>query len=70
MRRWGTTLMVGAGNWATDNFKTLFAGLAATGASYFDNIEIVDPTAIKAGAFDQPRHSGRVEDHNVVLRAG
>jgi multiple sugar transport system substrate-binding protein len=44
-RRWGTTLMAGAGDWATDDFKTLLAGFGGDGHLVNDKFE---------AAFDSP----------------
>ena len=38
-RRWGTTLMAGAGDWATDDFKTLLAGFGGDGHLVNDKFE-------------------------------
>jgi len=40
-RRWGTTLMAGAGDWATDDFKTLLAGFGGDGHMIDDKFETV-----------------------------
>jgi multiple sugar transport system substrate-binding protein len=38
-RRWGTTLMAGPGDWATDDFKTLLAGFGGDGHLVNDKLE-------------------------------
>jgi multiple sugar transport system substrate-binding protein len=38
-RHWGTTLMAGAGDWATDDFKTLLAGFGGDGHLVNDKFE-------------------------------
>ena len=49
-RRWGTTLMAGAGDWATDDFKTLLAGFGGDGHLVSDAFEPVfnSPEGIRA----------------------
>lgn len=49
-RRWGTTLMAGAGDWATDDFKTLLASFGGDGHLVSDNFEPVfnSPEGVKA----------------------
>ena len=44
-RQWGTTLMAGAGDWATDDFKSLLAGFGGDGHLVGDNFDV---------AFDSP----------------
>ena len=49
-RRWGTTLMAGAGDWATDDFKTLLASFGGDGHLVSDTFEPVfnSPEGFKA----------------------
>ena len=49
-RRWGTTLMAGTGDWATDDFKTLLAGFGGDGHLVSDTFEPVldSPEGVKA----------------------
>lgn len=49
-RRWGTTLMAGAGDWATDDFKTLLASFGGDGHLISDTFEPVfnSPEGMKA----------------------
>jgi multiple sugar transport system substrate-binding protein len=49
-RLWGTTLMAGAGDWATDDFKTLLAGFGGDGHLIGDNFEVAfdTPEGVKA----------------------
>ncbi|MBV8593612.1 MAG: sugar ABC transporter substrate-binding protein [Caulobacteraceae bacterium] len=52
-RRWGTTLMAGAGDWATDDFKTLLAGFGGDGHLVNDKFEPVfdSPEGVQALKF-------------------
>ena len=52
-RRWGTTLMAGAGDWATDDFKTLLAGFGGDGHLVNDKFETVfnSPEGVQALTF-------------------
>jgi multiple sugar transport system substrate-binding protein len=52
-RMWGTTLMAGAGDWATDDFKTLLAGFGGDGHLVDDKFEPVfdSPEGVKALTF-------------------
>jgi multiple sugar transport system substrate-binding protein len=52
-RMWGTTLMGGAGDWATDDFKTLLAGFGGDGHLVNDKFEpaFASPEGIKALTF-------------------
>ena len=52
-RLWGTTLMAGAGDWATDDFKTLLAGFGGDGHLVNDKFETVfySPEGVKALTF-------------------
>ena len=52
-RMWGTTLMGGAGDWATDDFKTLLAGFGGDGHLVDDKFEPVfaSPEGVKALTF-------------------
>jgi multiple sugar transport system substrate-binding protein len=43
-RRWGTTLMAGAGDWATDDFKSLLAGFGGDGHLIGDDFSITFDT--------------------------
>ena len=49
-RQWGTTLMAGAGDWSTDDFKSLLAGFGGDGHLVNDNFEIMfdSPDGVKA----------------------
>jgi multiple sugar transport system substrate-binding protein len=49
-RLWGTTLMAGAGDWATDDFKTLLAGFGGDGHLVNDKFETAfhSPEGVKA----------------------
>ena len=49
-RRWGTTLMAGAGDWATDDFKTLLAAMGGNGYMVSDDFQPVfnSPEGVKA----------------------
>jgi multiple sugar transport system substrate-binding protein len=49
-RRWGTTLMAGTGDWATDDFKTLLASFGGDGHLISDNFEPAfnSPEGVKA----------------------
>ena len=52
-RRWGTTLMAGAGDWATDDFKTLLAGFGGDGHLVSDDFQAAfnSPEGVKALTF-------------------
>jgi multiple sugar transport system substrate-binding protein len=43
-RLWGTTLMAGAGDWATDDFKTLLACFGGNGHMIDDKLQVVFDT--------------------------
>ena len=52
-RQWGTTLMAGAGDWATDDFKTLLSGFGGDGHMVNDKFETAfdSPEGVKALAY-------------------
>jgi len=52
-RLWGSTLMAGAGDWATDDFKTLLAGFGDDGHLVNDKFEpaFASPEGVKALTF-------------------
>ena len=62
-RRWGTTLMAGAGDWATDDFKTLLAGF---GGGFLGAANLHGAGGVGSGDHDCGGHGCDHERHANV----